>query len=91
MTKKTENPDRCSVTGDLRQNIFTAHIEYGDGPLIVPVEDTLDALRDYALPSDYDMECEHDEPDEDGTIQEITIKIKKCMTRAEVDTLPEKY
>lgn len=87
---KTENPMRCSITGELRKNVFTYHIDAGDGELIVTKKDLLYGLE-CEMPSDYDMSAEHDEPDEDGVIQEITIQIKKYLTQAEVDALPEKH
>jgi hypothetical protein len=83
------NPTHCTVTGEERRNIFTYHIDAGDGELIVDRKG-LNYGLECELPSDLDFDSEHDEPDEDGTIQEITIKIKKYLTQAEVDALPEK-
>lgn len=86
---KPSDPDKCTVTGKPRKNVFTYHIDSGDGELIVTKENLTYGLE-CEMPSDYDMECEHDEPDEDGVIQEITIQIKKYLTQEEVDALPEK-
>lgn len=72
----------------MEEKVFTYHIDAGNGEMIVTKPDLLDSIEQM-MPNDYDLECEHDEPDEDGTIMLVTIKIKKCMTQKEVDDLPE--
>lgn len=79
----------CSVTGKERKNVFTYHIDAGDGELIVTKDHLIYGLE-CEMPDEYSMDSEYDEPDENGVIQEITIQIKKYLTQAEVDALPEK-
>jgi len=86
---KSADPSLCSVTGEERKNVFTYHIDAGNGEVIVTREH-LNYGLECELPSDYDMNSEHDGPDEDGVIMTVTIKIKKYMTQAEVEALPEK-
>lgn len=69
--------------------VFTYHIDAGNGELIVTKEH-LNYGLECEMPSDYDMSAECDDPDEDGVYMTITIKIKKYLTQAEIDTLPEK-
>lgn len=83
------NTTHCTITGDVRENVITYHIDAGDGELIVTKEHLIYGLE-CELPSDIDLESEFDEPEDDGTIMEVTIKIKKYLTKAEVEALPEK-
>lgn len=73
---------------ETEEKVFTYHINAGNEEMIVTKDTLLDGIEQM-LPNDYDLECEHDEPEDDGTIMEITIRIKKVMTQTEVDNLPE--
>lgn len=70
------------------KKVFTYHIDAGDGEVIVTKENLIQGIEN-VLPNDYDLECEHDEPESDGSIMTVTIKIKKYMTQKQIDSLPE--
>lgn len=86
--------DKCpglqsETSEEVEPKIVTYHIDAGDGELIVDRENLEYGLA-CEMPSDYDLSSEMDELEEDCVITEIVITVKKVMTKAEFDALPEK-
>jgi len=77
---KTENQNRCSVTGKLRKNIKTYTLNWGDGDLTLDDLGLKDYLMSESIFSDEDIKAEP---------QELTVTIAFKYTEAELRALPE--
>lgn len=87
------NDEYFDMDGEIDENdkVLTYHINAGDGELITT---DLNSGLEYegCLQEQIEYQDQHNNliPDDDGVLFTFTVSVKKTMTQAEVDNLPEK-